>query len=113
MAGYSEMPKLIAMHSRPTAIFTAYDAIAFGAIDAILEHGIKVPDIFSIIGMNNLNTFQYKSIELTSICEYNDAVFDTAFDILCKRMNHSSIPRQSVTFYAELIKRKSVKNLNL
>ena len=113
MAGYTEMNKLISMSKRPTAIFAAYDAIAFGAIDSILEHKMSVPENFSIIGMNNLRNFNYKNVKLTTINEFSNAVFDVAFELLCKRMNHSVTPYQTVTFSAELIKRDSVKNLRL
>ncbi len=113
MAGYTEMNNLISMSQRPTAIFAAYDTIAYGAIDAVLDQKMSIPEDFSIIGMNNLSNFNYNKVKLTTINEVSNAMFDVALDLLCKRMNHSTSPYQTVVFSPKLIKRDSVKNLRL
>lgn len=107
-AGFEEMEKLIANDKRPTAIVCAYDRIAFGAIDAIIQHGFKVPEDFSVIGMNDVKSSVYSGIGLTTIREIPDDIFIMMFELLCKRMDGSTVPRRSITMQAELIKRKSV-----
>ncbi len=86
----------------------AYDTIAFGAIDAIKQHGLRVPEDFSIIGMNDVKTAVYSGIGLTTVREVPDEVFSMMTDLLCKRMDGSNVPRQAVTLHGELIKRQSV-----
>ena len=107
-AGFSEMEKLLSLNRRPTAIMCAYDTIAFGAIDAIKQHGLRVPEDFSIIGMNDVKTAVYSGIGLTTVREVPDEVFSMMTDLLCKRMDGSNVPRQAVTLHGELIKRQSV-----
>ena len=107
-AGFSEMEKLLSLNRRPTAIMCAYDTIAFGAIDAIKQHGLRVPEDFSIIGMNDVRTAVYSGIGLTTVREVPDEVFSMMTDLLCKRMDGSNVPRQAVTVHGELIKRQSV-----
>lgn len=51
--GYIEMKKIIDLGQIPDAIFFATDLSAFGAIKALEEAGLKVPDDVSIIGFDN------------------------------------------------------------
>lgn len=107
-AGFEETEKLIATDKRPTALMCAYDRIAFGAIDALIQHGFKVPEDFSVIGMNDVKSSDYSGIGLTTIREIPDDIFVMMFELLCKRMDGSAIPRSNVIMRAELIKRRSV-----
>lgn len=107
-AGFSEAEKILSLPVRPTAIMCAYDAIAFGAIDAIKRRGFKIPEDFSIIGMNDVKQSEYSGIELTSIREMPDETFSMMFELLCKRIEGSTIPHQSIALRGELIKRGSV-----
>ncbi len=54
------------MDDKPTAIFTANDKIAIGAIKAIKEYGLKVKDI-SIIGFDNIEESKYLETPLTTM----------------------------------------------
>lgn len=76
-SGYEAMSGLLASAKElPTAIYCASDSIAFGAIRAIHDYSLKVPDDISIIGMNDqplsayykpaLTTFRINYEELTS-----------------------------------------------
>jgi DNA-binding LacI/PurR family transcriptional regulator len=51
--GYVEMKKLIEKGQVPEAIFFATDLSAFGAIKALVEAGLKVPEDVSIIGFDD------------------------------------------------------------
>lgn len=106
-AGFTETEKLIGMTCRPTAVICAYDTIAFGVINAIKANGLDVPSDFSVIGMNNVKQSTYSGIELTTIQEIPDELYDMMFELLCKRMNGSNVPRQTVTLYGEFVRRNS------
>ena len=51
-SGYEMACNLINGGKLPTAIFAASDPIAFGAIKAFTEHGIRVPEDISIVGFD-------------------------------------------------------------
>ncbi len=53
--------------SFPTAFVCANDAIAIGAMKAIKERGLRIPEDISIIGFNNDETCEYVSPQLSSI----------------------------------------------
>lgn len=52
--GFAAAQKLLALESPPTAIFAANDMSAFGAIAAIREAGMKVPDDISVVGFDDI-----------------------------------------------------------
>ncbi len=53
-SGYAMTQELLAMQPRPTAIFTANNFIAIGALRALSESGLAVPDDISIVSFDDL-----------------------------------------------------------
>ena len=66
-SGYEMMSELLESAHVPTAVFAASDAIAFGAMRAIREHGLQIPHDISIIGFNDEETCSYMNPPLTTI----------------------------------------------
>lgn len=65
--GYEAMKHILALDDRPTAVFCASDMLAVGAINAIKEAGLSVPEDFSIIGFDGVDIGQMISPRLTTI----------------------------------------------
>lgn len=51
--GFRCMQELLALPSPPTAVFAANDEMAVGAIQAIQQHGLQVPQDVAVIGFDN------------------------------------------------------------
>ena len=66
-SGYQMMQSLLAEKELPTAVFAASDAIAFGAMRAIQEKGLTIPEDISIIGFNDTEMSAYTTPALTTI----------------------------------------------
>lgn len=66
-SGYDMAKELLKKKELPTAIFAASDAIAFGAIKAIQEEGMKIPEDISIVGFNDEEMSAFSSPALTTI----------------------------------------------
>lgn len=66
-SGYDMMTGLLKQPVRPTAVFAASDALAFGAMKAIHEAGLSIPDDISVIGFNNTDMSAYTTPSLTTI----------------------------------------------
>ena len=66
-SGYEMACNLINGGKLPTAIFAASDPIAFGAIKAFTEHGIRVPEDISIVGFDDINMAQFSAPPLTTV----------------------------------------------
>ena len=54
--GFAATRELLALGEPPSAIFAANDLMAFGAIAAIREAGLRVPDDISVIGFDDIPT---------------------------------------------------------
>jgi LacI family transcriptional regulator len=52
--GYAAMQKLLALKTRPDAVFCYNDVIASGAERAVLETGLAIPKGMALIGVSNL-----------------------------------------------------------
>ncbi|KIR03200.1 Galactose operon repressor, GalR-LacI family of transcriptional regulator [Lachnospiraceae bacterium TWA4] len=66
-SGYEMMSELIRRDSVPTAILAASDSIAVGAMKALSNYQIKVPDDVAIIGFDDMEICNYTTPTLTSM----------------------------------------------
>jgi len=65
--GFKAMNTLLELEDKPTAIFCASDMLAIGAMQAIREAGLSVPEDFSIIGFDGIDIGQIITPRLTTI----------------------------------------------
>lgn len=65
--GYREMQTLLALPEPPTAVFAISDKTAFGALEAIREAGLRVPDDLSLVGFDNEVRAEHTTPPLTTV----------------------------------------------
>lgn len=65
--GYHAMLELLNINPPPTAVFTYNDIMAIGAMRALKEKGINVPQDFSVIGFDDIPEAAYACPALTTI----------------------------------------------
>jgi LacI family transcriptional regulator len=53
-AGFVGARALLALPDRPTAIFASNDEMAFGAIEAAHDRGLRIPDDLSVVGFDDI-----------------------------------------------------------
>lgn len=96
----------------PTAIITANEEAAFGAMRAFREAGIKVPKDISIISFNDTPLSQLTEPPLTSISTHVEAMSQTAVDLLIMRAKEQerTIPLKIVV-PSSLVERESVSKI--
>lgn len=114
-AGFESMNQLLRLPHKPTAVVCACDTVALGAISAIGEKGLSVPQDISIIGYDNIHSSRFYSPPLTTIHQSKTRLGTMALQVLLERIQDSDAPHQPKTleFYPELVVRQSVRNLNL
>lgn len=67
-SGYNKTKELFtSCPKKPTAVFACNDIMAIGAIQALRDLGMSVPEDVSIIGMNNMEQLQFLEPDLTTI----------------------------------------------
>ena len=69
-SGYDAAKRLLENKSDFSAIFAASDLMAVGAIKAIKENGLKVPEDVAVIGFDDILLAEYSSPSLTTIRQH-------------------------------------------
>lgn len=108
-AGKDCVKRLLQKTDSCTALICAYDYIAIGAIKQLKEMGYRVPEDFSVIGMDNITVSQYIETSLTTIGTGIDEICAVAWDLLDKKLKNKFYrSNQRIIIKGELIVRESV-----
>jgi DNA-binding LacI/PurR family transcriptional regulator len=110
--GYSAMKELLKLKERPTAVFAACDKIAIGAINAVKEAGLSVPEDISIMGFDDIEIAKYITPRLTTIRQNCDEIGKTAVDLLVEQINQKAKLRINKIIPVELMERDSCKKID-
>ena len=112
--GYECMNKILSQDSLPTAVFCCNDVMALGAISAITEKGLRVPDDISIIGYDNIHSSRFYAPPLTTIHQSKSRLGAQAVNLLFERIankDNDSHEKHRIAIHPELVLRKSVRTL--
>ena len=93
-----------------TAIFAMSDVMAIGAMRAIADRGLKVPEDISIIGFDGIDLSNYYNPKLTTIRQLQDRLAKNSVDILLRQIEKNDKPLHKVLSY-ELLAGDSVKDI--
>jgi LacI family transcriptional regulator len=66
-SGYAAAQALLRLPRRPDAIFAANDAMAVGALSALRDAGVHVPDDVALVGFDDIPIARYLTPPLTSV----------------------------------------------
>ncbi|EPE60804.1 periplasmic binding s and sugar binding domain of the LacI family protein [Exiguobacterium sp. S17] len=111
--GKQAMEKLLQLETPPTAVFVAGDQMAIGAIEAVHEHGLRVPEDISIIGYDDIDMIKYITPKLTTIRQDTDEIGEVAAELLIEQMTAKERLTERRVIPVKLIERLScapVKN---
>jgi len=73
-SGYQAAKKLLKLDARPDAIFCYNDPVAVGAMKAILEAGLRIPEDIALVGCGNIHLDDYLRVPLTSVDQQSTAI---------------------------------------
>jgi LacI family transcriptional regulator len=66
-SGYAAVQLILRMQNRPTAVFACNDSEAIGALGALRDAGMHVPDDIALAGFDDIPIASYLSPRLTSV----------------------------------------------
>ncbi|MSS62314.1 LacI family DNA-binding transcriptional regulator [Velocimicrobium porci] len=95
----------------PTAYFADNDMIALGAMKAMKEAGIKIPDEVSMVGFDDLPFSEISSPRLSSLRVPKQAMGEMAVHRVLEMMNSRQLVKTKILVCPEFIERDSVKEL--
>lgn len=106
--GYQYAQKLLKENKLPTAVFCAYDQMAYGAMKAFGEHGLRIPEDISVVGFDNNVMDDFTHVSLTTVTNPVEEMGAVAVRILMDKIEN---PRthvvQRVSLQSRLITRSS------
>ena len=108
-SGYSAARE--ALKIGPTALVIANDLAAMGAIAAIQEAGLRVPEDVSIIGYDGISIGGLKNVNLTTVSQPLAQLGTLAATRLVERMLNPKEPAKQLKVSAELLVRGTTREL--
>lgn len=106
-SGYEGVQTLLANSAKFTALVVANDQMALGAIAALNEHGLSIPEDVSVVGFDDIPESGYYLPALTTIRQDFSALGEQAVDYLVSLIQHPKTPIHQRVLYPELIIRRS------
>jgi LacI family transcriptional regulator len=88
-AGYRTVLRMLES-TQPEAIFAINDYVAMGALRAIAESGMSVPQDIKVVGFDNSLVAPYTSPPLTTVSQPVEQAVRKLFDVLEQRMDQKS-----------------------
>jgi LacI family transcriptional regulator len=105
--GYSLTRELIAGNKLPLALFVANNMMTVGALNAIHEAGLTIPDDVAVIGFDDLPWAVSLSPALTTVGQPAFDIGIHAAELLLNRIAFPDRPTRTVVLNTELIVRAS------
>ena len=99
--------RLLAARRPPTAIVTGNNLMTVGALRALREAGLRVPQDLSLVGFDNFDWAEFATPPLTLMAQPAAELGRVAVDLLMRRLRDPSAPRTTLRLSPELIVRAS------
>ncbi|MEO5859388.1 MAG: LacI family DNA-binding transcriptional regulator [Pyrinomonadaceae bacterium] len=106
--GYEGMKRLLSLPSRPTAVFARNDFTALGAISAVKEAGLLIPQDIAIVGFDDTPLALHTTPSLTTVRQPMKLQGQLAAEMLLRRIDSGTVMApEARTLECELIIRES------
>lgn len=106
--GYRAAQELLRLIPRPTAIFAANDLMAMGAMAALHEAGLRMPDDMAIVGFDDIPAARMLAPPLTTVAQYPDQLGVRTAELLLERLRGEGPPQsRALMMPADLVIRES------
>ncbi len=108
IAGYAAGLEIVRQNPMPDGIIAMNDWLAYGAMLALMDEGIRVPQAVSIVGWDNIDWSAYTSPALTTISFKPQEFGRKAGELLLKLLNGNVSNQETMlTVQSSLIIRES------
>ncbi|HWQ11518.1 MAG TPA: LacI family DNA-binding transcriptional regulator [Roseiflexaceae bacterium] len=106
-SGRAGAEELFGLETPPTAIFACDDQMAFGAIHALRQRGVRVPEDCSVIGFDDTFDAARFSPPLTTVHQPLREMGELAAEFVCRLIDGQALEQPRVTLDTHLVIRES------
>ena len=108
--GYRAAERLLQKQRQFTALFAMADVMAIGAIRALTDHGLKVPEDVSVLGFDGLKLADFTVPKLSTVRQNVDALAEESIRILLDNIPALKAPRHE-TVPVEVELKESIRSI--
>jgi DNA-binding LacI/PurR family transcriptional regulator len=105
--GYDVTRRLLAKQDGFTALFAFNDVSAIGAIRALLDYGLRVPQDVSVVGFDDIQNAAFQNPRLTTVRQPLRRMGELAAETLLQRINGVKSYPKVIAVEPELVVRES------
>jgi DNA-binding LacI/PurR family transcriptional regulator len=106
-SGYQIVCELLEMDDSPVAVFTANNLMTLGALNAIHEKGLSIPQDMAIVGFDDMPWAPSLDPPLTAVAQPTYELGQTAADLLLRRVADPKRPVEQICLETTLVIRES------
>ncbi|MBN1090963.1 LacI family DNA-binding transcriptional regulator [Pantoea sp. 1B4] len=106
-AGKAAMNQLLAGETRPDAVFAVSDTLAAGAMAAIQQAGLRIPQDIAVVGFDGSELADMVSPPLTTLAQPSREIGRRACELVLQKIIRPDSPPQCVIMQGELVVRAS------
>jgi len=107
-AGRTEMQRLL-QTTPAEAYFCGDDVLSIGALSAIKDAGLRVPEDVGIIGLNDMEMARWNNIDLTTIRQPIPEVVRVSVEMVCKALSGDHTEPKAHLLPCEFVERGTLK----
>jgi DNA-binding LacI/PurR family transcriptional regulator len=105
--GYEVTRRLLSKKDAFTALFAFNDVSAIGAVRALLDHGLRVPQDVSVVGFDDIQNAAFQNPRLTTVRQPLRRMGELAAETLLQRINGAKSYPKVIAVEPELVVRES------
>lgn len=109
--GYQQAKRAIESRQGITAMFAVKDMMAIGAMNAVKEAGLHVPDDISVIGSDGINASALPMVDLTTVSQPREEMAEEIIRILLRHAEDPSLPAEHYLVHPLLHERGSCRRI--
>ncbi|NNF92540.1 MAG: substrate-binding domain-containing protein, partial [Boseongicola sp.] len=87
------------------AFFCGDDILSIGALSAIEDAGLFVPEDIGLIGLNDMEMAGWENISLTTIRQPIEKIIEASIDLVVSMLAQPGTPPESRIFPCEIVER--------
>jgi LacI family transcriptional regulator len=107
------MQKLLRKGPAPDGVFCYNDPVAIGAMRAISEAGLRVPEEIAVVGAGNVHYSDFLAVPLTTVDQGTSEIGKHAADLLLERIaSKRALRPRKVLIVPKLVMRQSTRRSN-
>ncbi|WP_432468528.1 LacI family DNA-binding transcriptional regulator [Agarivorans sp. Z349TD_8] len=109
-SGFDGMNKMLRNCTAPDILFAATDIVAMGAIKAIHQHGIRIPEDIQVISINDIPSAEHLHPSLSTLRLYPHDMGETAVSLLLERFEGRCVSKSVIVGFQFIWRDSFLKN---